>query len=57
MVIVVVGLGFIAMDAKSDTLGSGSPGSSVVPDSTSDSSWPYNLSVTAIWLNDSNYTQ
>ena len=50
----VVGLDFVAMDAKSDIVVSGS---SSVSDSTSGSSWPHNLSITAIWLNGSNYAQ
>ena len=57
MVIIVVSLDSIAMDAKSDTPASGLSGSSVVPDSTSGSPWPHNLSINAIWLNDSNYAQ
>ena len=58
MVIVVVGLGSIVVDAKSDALVSGSTGSSsIVPDSTSGSSWPQNLSITAIRLSCSNYAQ
>ena len=42
------------MDAKSDTLVFGS---SVVPNSTFGSSWPHNLSITAIRLNGNNYAQ
>ena len=54
MVIVVVGLGSVAMDAKSNPLVSSLSGSST-PDSTPGSSWPLNLSITAIWTNGSNF--
>ena len=59
-VIIVVGLGYVVINAKSNALVSGSTSSSssfVVPNSTSSSSWPYNLSITAIRLNGSNYAQ
>ena len=53
----MVGLGSVAMDVKSYTPKFGLSGYFVVPDSTSGSSWPHNLSITAIKLNISNYTQ
>ena len=52
MVIVVVGLGSIAMYGKSDPLVTGS---SAALNSTSCSFWLHNLSITAIQLNGSNY--
>ena len=51
---------FVAMDAKSDALGSGlngSSSSSTVLSSTSGSSQTQNLSIIAIWLNCINYAQ
>ena len=51
MVIVVVGLGFVVMDAKSDIHVSGS---SDAPDSTSGSSWLHSLFINTIWLSYSN---
>ena len=52
MVIIVVGLGAIAIDGKFDPPVSGF---SAALNSTSSSSWPHNLSITAIQLSGSNY--
>ena len=57
MAIVVVGLGYVAMDAKFDPLASGLSVSSIVLASNYGSSWPHNLSITTIQLHGRNYAQ